>query len=461
MSGQATLTGKLTELADAIREKSKKTGKLTLDQMAAEIGNLKTSAELTFSTVRGTAPSKAVASFAKPTAPTAAGYTFTGWYKDAALTTAFDFAAEAETATAYAKWKINQPTVSHPNIDADGTTSYTLGTVTPAGSGQTVQYSADNKTWQSTCPKQSADGTYTTYWRITATDCDALTGSFTTLVQSDVVTDAIVSKLTAAASSRSLSALSYSELGLVSQSLEKKGTASKAYTAAVNCAKAGAYRTLAYSGSTVYMTLVDVLHSTDNSGNKLGLDWMLSGGAPSTSALMGTSNGITTMQMNSSNTNSGGWGSSAGRTTLNGSIYNNLPAELRNIIKARKVPYGATYNSIDSSVSYTNDKLWLMSYSEVYGKGVNGWMVTNGWFSGEHAWMDNEGDQLMWFKNAGVKATSSSSNYSALVGGSAYRWLRSCYPDHSGYFGSVYCGSGSPSNNGASNSCAVFPCFSI
>lgn len=444
---------KLTALADAIRAKSKKDGKLTLDQMAAEIGNLKTSAELTFSTVRGTAPAKVTASFAQPAAPTATGYTFAGWYKDAALTTAFDF-AEAETATAYAKWKINHPTVSHPNIDADGTTSYTLGTVTPAGSGQTVQYSTDNETWQTTCPKQSADGTYTTYWRITATDCDPLTGSFETLVQSDVVTDTIVSKLTAAASSRSLSALSYSELGLVSQSLAKKGTGSKAYTAALACAKAGAYRTLAYSGSTVYMTLVDVLHSTDNSGNKLGLDWMLSGGAPSASALMGTSNGITTMQMNSASTNSGGWGSSAGRTTLNGSIYNSLPADLRAIIKARKVPYGATYSSTASTVRYTSDKLWLMSYGEVYGA-FNAWQKAN-WSSAERPWIDNEGTQLTWFKNAGV----STSNYSALAGGGTYRWLRSCSPYYSDYFGFVNCNSGNPSDYIASGSYAVFPCFS-
>lgn len=462
MSGESTLTGKITAVADAIRAKTEKTGKLTLEQMAEEVSNLTTSAVLTFSTSRGTAPAQAKSSFTKPASPTATGYTFVDWYADAGFETAFDFTAEAETATVYAKWRIDAPTVEHPDIDADGTTSYALGTVTPAGSGQTVQYSADSETWQSTCPKQSADGTYTTYWRITATDCDPLTGSFTTTLTSDVATEAIVSKLAAAASSRSLSTLSMEELGKVAQSLEKKGTGSRAYTAAVNCAKAGAYTTFKYGSSTVYMTLVDVLHSTDGDGNKLGLDWMVSDTAPSKSNMMGTGNGITTMSMNSSNTNNGGWGSSAGRTTLNGTIYNNFPSDLKALIKARKVPYGPTYNSTSPSVSYTNDKLWLMSYSEVYGKDVDSWMVSQGWSStANHAWMGNEGEQMTWFKNAGIAANGSSSNYSALIGGGTYRWLRSCYPGSSSYFGSVSYGNGSPNNGSASSSRAVFPCFSM
>ena len=454
-AGTSKLTGKLTAVADAIRAKTETSATMTLDEMVTAIEGLKTQAVLTFSTSRGTAPADAQASFAEPTAPTAAGYTFLAWYKDAGLTQPFDFSAAAETATVYAKWRINAPTVSNPDIEADGTTSYTLGTVTPAGSGQTVYYSADNSTWSTTCPKQSADGTYTTYWKITAADCDDLTGSFTTKITSDPAS-AYVAALNAAASSRSLAALSWADLLVVAQSLEAKGTASKAYSAAVACAKAGAYKTFTYSGSTVYATLGDVLHSYKTDGtSKLGLDFFCSAGAPSSTALMGTSDGLTTMSMNSSNTNSGGWGSSAGRTTLNSTVYNNFPSDMRAVMQKRHVPYGPTYNSTSSSVSYTDDYLWLLSYNEVYGA-FNAWQKEN-WSSAERPWIDNEGGQLMWFKNAGV----STSNYSALTGGSTGRWLRSCHPNDSDNFGSVNYSNGHPTRNTASNSRAVFPCFSL
>ena len=454
-AGTSKLTGKLTAVADAIRAKTETSATMTLDEMVTAIEGLKTQAVLTFSTSRGTAPADAQASFAEPTAPTAAGYTFLAWYKDAGLTQPFDFSAAAETATVYAKWRINAPTVSNPDIEADGTTSYTLGTVTPAGSGQTVYYSADNSTWSTTCPKQSADGTYTTYWKITAADCDDLTGSFTTKITSDPAS-AYVAALNAAASSRSLAALSWADLLVVAQSLEAKGTASKAYSAAVACAKAGAYKTFTYSGSTVYATLGDVLHSYKTDGtSKLGLDFFCSAGAPSSTALMGTSDGLTTMSMNSSNTNSGGWGSSAGRTTLNSTIYNNFPSDMRAVMQKRHVPYGPTYNSTSASVSYTDDYLWLMSYHEVYG------LITSAYSSSydmnTYKYLANEGEQLTWFKNAGVTET----NYSALIGGNTNRWLRSCFPDYSSTFGGVYYGDGSPSNSYASSSRAVFPCFSL
>lgn len=174
----------LVNIANAIRAKSNTSATMTPDEMATAISGLSTKAILTLSTSHGTAPSNISAKYTKPTNPTATGYTFVNWYKDSALTTLFDFDAVAEGANVYAKWSINAPTVSNPDIEGDGTTSYTLGTVTPAGSGQMVYYSADNSTWSTTCPKQSAVGTYTTYWKITAQDCDDLTGSFITTIVS-------------------------------------------------------------------------------------------------------------------------------------------------------------------------------------------------------------------------------------------------------------------------------------
>jgi len=54
-----------------------------------------------------------------PTAPTRAGYTFAGWYKDSALQTAWNFAIDKVTAniTLYAKWNaITTPNVTPPSV---------------------------------------------------------------------------------------------------------------------------------------------------------------------------------------------------------------------------------------------------------------------------------------------------------------------------------------------------------
>ena len=52
----------------------------------------------------------------EPTAPTATGYTFGGWYKDAAFTTLWDFAADTVTAntTLYAKWTAQTISLNNP-----------------------------------------------------------------------------------------------------------------------------------------------------------------------------------------------------------------------------------------------------------------------------------------------------------------------------------------------------------
>ena len=74
----------------------------------------------------------------------------------------------------------------------------------------------------------------------------------------------------------------------------------------------------------------------------------------------------TTYAMNSSNTNSGGWKSAALRTTLNGTIYNTFPSDLKAVMKTtRKKRYNgggsvATLNTVD-------DKLWLPSEIELFG----------------------------------------------------------------------------------------------
>lgn len=64
-----------------------------------------------------------------PTAPTKTGYTFAGWYKDATLTTEWDFATETvtEDTTLYGKWAINSYTVT---FNTNGGTTVAPVTIT-------------------------------------------------------------------------------------------------------------------------------------------------------------------------------------------------------------------------------------------------------------------------------------------------------------------------------------------
>ncbi|CAM5349925.1 putative protein OS=Lysinibacillus sphaericus OX=1421 GN=LS41612_14820 PE=3 SV=1 [Lysinibacillus sphaericus] len=77
---------------------------------------------MTFHTNGGTAVAPTLATYGEkataPTAPTKTGYTFAGWYKDATLTSEWDFAAETvtEDTTLYGKWDANSYTMTfHTN----------------------------------------------------------------------------------------------------------------------------------------------------------------------------------------------------------------------------------------------------------------------------------------------------------------------------------------------------------
>ena len=73
----------------------------------------------------------------------------------------------------------------------------------------------------------------------------------------------------------------------------------------------------------------------------------------------------TTYAMNSSNTNVGGWGSCALRTTLQDTIFNQLPSELRALIK--KVKKKTSAGNQSSTINTTEDTLFLFSEVELFG----------------------------------------------------------------------------------------------
>ncbi|WP_286926286.1 InlB B-repeat-containing protein [Lysinibacillus sp. UBA6686] len=61
----------------------------------------------------------------KPTAPSKAGHTFEGWYKDSGFTTEWDFATDVITVdlTLYGKWKVNNYTVTYHTNGGSAVTS--------------------------------------------------------------------------------------------------------------------------------------------------------------------------------------------------------------------------------------------------------------------------------------------------------------------------------------------------
>ena len=77
----------------------------------------------------------------------------------------------------------------------------------------------------------------------------------------------------------------------------------------------------------------------------------------------------TTYQMNTTQTNEGGWSSSGLRKTLNNTIVNTLPTELQNIIteKTHKTSAG----SGGAELVEHSDKLWIPTECEVFGTSTN------------------------------------------------------------------------------------------
>ena len=155
---------------------------------------------------------------------------------------------------------------------------------------------------------------------------------------------------------------------------------------------------------------------------------------------------LTSAQMNSSNTNSGGWNTSAIRGTLNGTTYNSLI--IKNNIKKVKKDYIPTYNV--ASTQQTEDYLWLLSCGEIWDNGYSsnykGYAITT------------EGKQYKYYKmNLGSTGYSSSNN---ITKKSNYWWLRSPYYNNINYFCNVDI-SGNCAYYYASESYGVAPGFSI
>ena len=129
-------------------------------------------------------------------------------------------------------------------------------------------------------------------------------------------------------------------------------------------------------------------------------------------------------QMNSGETNSGGWEKCALRNTLKGTIYNSL--SIKDKIKAVNKKYIANYSSATESTC--SDKLWLLSCGEIWKSGYNGGN-TRGYSK------NTEGNQYKYYK-LGTQVYNSSSAYTKKPNASSTSkwWLRSPYYNISGFF---------------------------
>lgn len=119
------------------------------------------------------------------------------------------------------------------------------------------------------------------------------------------------------------------------------------------------------------------------------------------------------------------WGGCNERRTLNGTLYNAVKSVVgENIIKKVSKPYCANYYS--STISFSQDYLWLLSCAEIYGaKAISPGI---------------EGTQYKYYKNiAPIYSTSNSyllKNSGAINTATVDKiwWLRSRYSNNSGQF---------------------------
>lgn len=141
----------------------------------------------------------------------------------------------------------------------------------------------------------------------------------------------------------------------------------------------------------------------------------------------------TTYSMNSTDTNSGGWGSSALRTILQSTILNMLPAEVKSLI--RNVNKKASAGGQSSTINTHSDNLFLLSEEEVFGTTTYA--------------KPGEGTQYEYYAVTSRRVKTLGDN------GSAYYWWERSPDGGASYAFCSVTSSGSAGNSGASSSRGV------
>ena len=156
---------------------------------------------------------------------------------------------------------------------------------------------------------------------------------------------------------------------------------------------------------------------------------------------------ITSRNMNSTNTNAGGWPATLMRTYVNNDIYNALPSELKNGIIDTYVVSGHGKN--DPANFTSTDKLYLLSTMEVWGSNPGGYDTATA-----------ETRQLDYYKAQGVTTSNKSGAIKQYNGSNSSWWLHAAISNDSRSFYFVYT-SGDWSGTNAFFTYGVAPAFRI
>ncbi len=187
----------------------------------------------------------------------------------------------------------------------------------------------------------------------------------------------------------------------------------------------GATKTLQTSMGNVDVFIIDVFKDKDSTGKNAAFTFM-------------TSSVFMNHPMNDTETNSGGWMSSAMRSWLDKDVLQAFPDELRSSVVAvsKKTNNVGKTRSTDS-VGTTLDSVWLFSWVECLGPIA--------WNTGsEQSYIDDvdnqEGTQYAWFSQQGADGVQGHPSLDrALVGSdeAAVWWMRSSAPNTSTSFGDM------------------------
>ena len=146
---------------------------------------------------------------------------------------------------------------------------------------------------------------------------------------------------------------------------------------------------------------------------------------------------IVTHNMNSTDSNAGGWEKSEMRSYLNSEGVNLLPSDLKQkVVSVKKLTNNVGETQDVSSVTKTTDQLWLFSGVELCGD-------TGSWWSNRaYADIQNaEGLEYKLFRDEGVYPKGSNSILEKKLDGNSFSWWeRSPDPHNSDYFGRVNAG---------------------
>ena len=161
---------------------------------------------------------------------------------------------------------------------------------------------------------------------------------------------------------------------------------------------------------------------------------------------------ITKSQMNSTNTNAGGWPTSTMYNLVNTNIYNSLPEELKNAIIDTDVV--SSHGNQSGTTNYkSKDKLYLLATKEVWGKEGTSNQIN-------YDTSDGNTRQLDYYKSIGVTTNSYSGTIKQYQGSNSSWWLRSADSNGSNIFYIVE-SNGDWNYNSAYNSNGVAPAFRI